>query len=318
MVCSGPVPAGRAVVFIALAAVAWGTGGAVAAVLFSTSGLDAFAVSFWRFAGGTAVLAAAWPLVRPARGPSLADRLRAIPVRPAANGVGMAVFQTAYFAAVDRAGVAVATVVTLGAGPVFVALGARLWLGERLTRGRVGVTCLAIAGLVLLSMAGAEAGTASGRWLPGIALALLSALGYAGTILLGRSLGAGRDGEPLGDTLIGLAVGTAFLLPAAAFPVSVAAGGLLPQRGDAAVTVALLAYLGLVPSALAYALFFAGLRAVTAGTASVLALIEPLTAAAVAVFLLGERLTPAGLAGGVILLAAVALLAVGEHRSASG
>jgi len=318
MVCSGPVPAGRAVVFIALAAVAWGTGGAVAAVLFSISGLDAVAVSFWRFAGGAAALAVAWPLVRSAGGPSPAARSRAVPVRAAVNGVGMAVFQTAYFAAVDRAGVAVATVVTLGAGPVLVALGARLWLGERLTRRRAAVTGLAIAGLVLLSAGGAEAGTAGGRWLSGIALSLLSALGYAGTILLGRSLGAGRAGDPLGDTLIGLAVGAVFLLPAAVSPLPAAGGGLLPQEGDVVVTVALLAYLGLVPSALAYALFFAGLRAVTAGTASVLALIEPLTAAVVAVTLLGERLTLAGLGGGVILLAAVVLLAVGERRAASG
>ena len=44
-------------------------------------------------------------------------------------------FQTAYFASVEATGLAVATVVTLGAGPVLIALGARLALGERLGRG---------------------------------------------------------------------------------------------------------------------------------------------------------------------------------------
>lgn len=70
-------------------------------------------------------------------------------------------------------------------------------------------------------------------------------------------------------------------------------------RGDSLVatdagTWAGLAYLGVVTMALAYVLFFAGLRTTATGSAAVATLLEPVTAVAIAVLLLGETLTPAG------------------------
>lgn len=53
-------------------------------------------------------------------------------VRVLGTGIGLTVFQSAYFAAVEATGLAVGTVVTLGAGPVLIAVGARLTMGERL------------------------------------------------------------------------------------------------------------------------------------------------------------------------------------------
>ena len=53
------------------------------------------------------------------------------------TGAGLAVYQTAYYVAIDLAGLAVATVVTLGAGPVLIAVGGHLTGIERLTRGAV-------------------------------------------------------------------------------------------------------------------------------------------------------------------------------------
>ena len=74
----------------------------------------------------------------------------------------------------------------------------------------------------------------------------------------------------------------------------------LRSSGDIGQTVALLAVLGTVPTALAYVLFFHGLHIVRATTASAVALIEPVTAAVVAVVALGERLTPLGRTGGAL------------------
>jgi DME family drug/metabolite transporter len=74
----------------------------------------------------------------------------------------------------------------------------------------------------------------------------------------------------------------------------------------------MLAYLGLVPSALAYVLFFSGLTAVSAAKAAVTALIEPLAAAVIAVLFLHERLTAVSVSGGLILLVAVIVAALGE------
>src|SRR5262249_12552828 len=125
------LPVGRAMLAITVAAIVWGTGGPVASMLYEAGGLDPLTVSFLRFLVGARALAAAWPWRRGPGAASPAGRVRAEPVKLAATGIGMAVSQTAYFAAIESAGVAVATVVTLGASPILVALGARLWLGER-------------------------------------------------------------------------------------------------------------------------------------------------------------------------------------------
>ncbi len=73
---------------------------------------------------------------------------------------------------------------------------------------------------------------------------------------------------------------------------------------------ALLLYLGLVPSALVYGLFLTGMRSTPATVASVLTLVEPLTATILAVVFFGERLGTLGLLGGTLLLGAILVLAL--------
>jgi len=93
---------------------------------------------------------------------------------------------------------------------------------------------------------------------------------------------------------------------------AVAAGGL---RLDASPTaVALLVALAVGPTAVAYTLYFRGLRTVAAGTAAVIMVVEPLTGAGLAAVVLHDRLGPTGAAGAVLLAAAVVLAA----RTASG
>jgi DME family drug/metabolite transporter len=78
----------------------------------------------------------------------------------------------------------------------------------------------------------------------------------------------------------------------------------------------LLAYIAAVPTALAYALFFAGAAVVRSATVSVIMLLEPVGAAALAVGLLGERLTLPTIVGTLLMLGSVAGLAVAEARAA--
>lgn len=70
----------------------------------------------------------------------------------------------------------------------------------------------------------------------------------------------------------------------------------------------LVAYLGIGPTALAHLAFFAGLRTVPSTTASLLALLEPLTAAVGAFLLRDEALGPSGVLGARLLAAAVVVL----------
>ena len=287
------LPVGRGLFFIAFAAIAWGAGGFVAAILYRDSGLGPIAVSFWRFVGGMALLAALRPMVSQHRA------WRAGAGRLALTGVGFALYQTAYYAAIDLAGLAIGTVVTLGSGPVLIALGARAF-GERLGRAGTATVAASVAGLALLVADDQRSGSNPAL---GILVALLSAAGYAGVTLLTRA----ASDDPYDSALGGFVVGGVCLLPLAALE------GLLPDRYSADV-LSSLAFLGAVPTAMAYAMFFAGLRVVRATTASVVALVEPLAAAGLAVALLGERLTLTAGAGAALLLSAVGVLAVHERR----
>src|SRR5690242_8423589 len=114
----------RGLFCIAFAGLAWGVGGFVAAVLYDHSGLGPIAVTFWRYLGGILLLAAIRPFVQ--NGQIAPNRRRLV-----LNGLDMALYQTAYYVAIDLTGVAVATVVVLGSGPVLVAIGERVLFGER-------------------------------------------------------------------------------------------------------------------------------------------------------------------------------------------
>ncbi|MEU6987406.1 DMT family transporter [Streptomyces sp. NPDC046324] len=301
---------GRSLLYLIVAGIAWGTAGAAASLIFRVSDMGPLALSFWRCVGGLVLLLGALALrPRPRRTTAApAEPRRRRLIRILGTGIGLTVFQSAYFAAVEATGLAVGTVVTLGAGPVMIALGARLTMGERLGGGGVAAVGGALAGLAVLVLGGD-----SGEVRPlGVALAVLSAAGYAAITLLTRWLG--RDGggsDALSTTTWAFAIGAVGLLPMAA------AEGLLPHTGQPVEVLGLLVYVAAVPTALAYALYFAGAAVVRAATVSVIMLLEPVSAAVIAVAVLGEELTPATVAGTLLLLTAVTGLAFAEARDAA-
>ncbi|MFI5966421.1 DMT family transporter [Streptomyces asoensis] len=278
-------PLRRGLLFVSAAAIAWGAGGAAAEELFRTSGLGTVAVSFWRFAVAAVLLAA--------------RHLRhSAPVRPVPGrrtcvltGIALAAYQTAYFGAVQDAGLALGTLITLGASPILVSAGAHVLLGERLgKRGAVAIG-IALTGLLLLV---AHPGSGP-RPLMGVVLALLSAVGYSAVTLWARKAGA----TGAGATTWG--AGALCLLPFAL------AQGVWPRSGHIAESTGWLIFLGVVPTLLAYRWYFAGLVTVASTTAAVLVLLEPVTAALLAL-VLGEQISTALVLGSMLLLTAVAVL----------
>jgi drug/metabolite transporter, DME family len=300
-----PEAARRGLGYLTITGLAWGTTGAAAELVYRAGDLGPAAVSFWRHLGGL-VLLLAFTALRPKRTrirPNAPLRRRA-PLL-AGVGLGMAVFQTAYFAAVDATGVAAATLLTLGTGPILTAFGSRLLLGERLGRGGALAVAGAVSGLGVLVL-GNGAGVVDPA---GVALALLSAAGYAAVTLLGRATGRRSDGEdPFTLTMWSFGIGAALLLLPAWFE------GLAPSVGDPVRAFAIIGYLAVFTTALAYPLYFAGAARVRATTASVMMLIEPVTAAFLAVALLHEPLTVATAAGAVVLLGSITALALAESR----
>ncbi|MEU5170666.1 DMT family transporter [Streptomyces mutomycini] len=301
------LPVGRSLVYLVVAGIAWGTAGAAASLLYRISDLGPLALSFWRCAGGLVLLAGALAL-RPRRPRTPTEPRRRRLLRILGTGIGLTVFQSAYFAAVEATGLAVGTVVTLGAGPVLIAVGARLTMGERLGRGGLAAVAGALAGLAVLVLGGEPAEVRP----VGLLLAVLSAAGYAAITLLTRYLGRGGEaGDSLATSAWAFGIGAVGLLPMAA------AEGIVPHTAETGHVLLLLVYVAAVPTALAYALYFAGAAAVRSATVSVIMLLEPVSAAVIAVTVLRERLTAATVVGTLILLTAVAGLALAETRGAA-
>jgi DME family drug/metabolite transporter len=276
----------------------------VAAVLFGTTGtaqalahLHApVAVGSGRIVVGGALLAAVG-LRRGGPG-----RLRGHGRAMCAAGVGVAVYQLAFFAAVADTGVAVGTVVAIGAAPVLAGALERLTGGPRPSATWAAATALAVAGVAVLVLAGGRASVSP----TGVLLALVASAGYAGYAVLGRRLiAAGAPPDAVMGASFGL--GALLLLPALA-----ATGATLVQHPRG---LGLVAYLGVLPTAVAYLLYARGLRRVEASEAATLGLAEPVTAAVLAVAALGEQLSAATVAGALTVLLGLAVLAAPVRRT---
>lgn len=279
---------------ILLAAILWGTVGVTTRAIFILAETTALSVAFLRLALAVPVLALATAAILGPRG------FRASPrhlVLMGLIGVLLAGYQLLYFGAIQRVGVAIATLVTLCTAPVIVAIVSVSLLGERPTRRLVTAASLAIGGTVLL-ISPADTASLDGSTGLGLLLALGSATGYALLTIVSRRIA--RQYHPLTPLTIGFTVGALALLP-----VLLLEGA---QVTYPLVSWSLLLYLGVVPTALAYLLFTIGMRTTLATVASLVTLIEPLTAAGLAWLIFDERLGPLALVGAALLLGAVYLL----------
>jgi DME family drug/metabolite transporter len=276
----------------------WGTGGLTGGLLSRATGLSALPVAAYRLTVGGALIVAVlavtgrpWPSGRAAW-----TRITGI-------GLLAALFQGCYFSAVSLTSVSLATLVTIGSAPVIVLIADWAISGRRIG-WRAGSTAgLALAGLGLL-VGLPSGGFSEAAVLASAGLAVTSAAGFAGVTLLGARPVPGLD--DLAVTGFGFTLGGLVLLPLAAIT-----GGLGFRPGLAA--LGLLALLGTGPTAVAYTLYFRGLRSAAAGTAALLALLEPLTGVILAALILGDRLGPTGIAGAGLLASAVALTAAGSR-----
>jgi drug/metabolite transporter, DME family len=288
---------------ILAAASLWGTSGVVGQYLYGGSEISPLAVGFYRLLLASCVMAVGGLVLLPKGRQRLSASELA---RVALVGVGLAAYQACFFAAVYVVGVSIATLVTLGLAPILVTVGAAVFLGERAGMRVLLALVAALCGLALLVWD--PSGGMRPGILPGAALSAGSALGYAGVTLISKPL-SGRVG-PYRLTLMGFSVGTCVLFPIVAYDAGLAVE-ISPQ------TLLPLLYLGAVPSALAYGLYFTGLRTVRPAVASILVLLEPLTATVLAGLIFGERLGVVGLIGGGMLLAAILILYAGRSRERS-
>jgi DME family drug/metabolite transporter len=312
---SGRALARRGLIFVVLAGMLWGTSGVATKAIYALADISAMSVAAFRLALGAPLLLLAYRWSVAPRAASLRQGLAApqdgAPRRPARRsdlallvlaGAALGLSQAWYFAAISTVGVTIATLVTICTIPVLVCLLAAALLGERLTAAVGGALACALAGTALMVGAGQGTGAAS---LPGstawggIGLALASAASFAAFMLLSRRVA--NHYHPLGSITLAVAAGAALLLLITAFTTGLRVA--YPWQ-----VWALFLYLGLMPTALAYGLFYHGIQYATASEASIATLAEPLTSTILALGLFGERLGPQGWLGAALLIGVMALL----------
>ena len=278
---------------VLLAALLWGTTGTAQAL--GPAGADPLAVGTTRLVAG-GLLLVAWAMVDARRRPApfVTPQPRTWAHLGVAGALGVAAYQLAFFAAVDRAGVGLGTAVAIGSAPAFTGL--IEWGVARVRPSRAwGLsTLLAVVGVSIL------AGPSSAP-LPGVALALGAGLSYAVYAVASKGLLDRGFPAPTAMAVVFGGGGLALLPLLAVVP--------LAWMAQPAGWTMLLWLAG--PTILvAYLLYGAGLRTVSAANASTLSLAEPLTAAVLGVVVLAERPGATSVVGGALVLAGVVVVAV--------
>lgn len=285
-------------VLVGLAACSWGTTGSAMTLLAREGTSSPLLVGWARMAGAAPCLLLATALLRP-KPPVVGPWGFRETALTTVLGGAMAAYQICYFWAVPRTGVALTALLAICSAPLIIALGAAFFLRERLSALARLALLLAVAGTALLLAGPRSLDRLPDGFVPGALSALGAGLSYAVYALTAKGLLARAAPLPLAAATFTLA---AVLLT----PV------LLLERDVMSQLTAgwtLLLYLGLVPTAIAYLLFSAGLKRVPATAAGIATLLEPLTASILGVFAFSERLGAWGWVGAALLLAALVLLA---------
>ena len=277
------------------AGICWGTTGTIQA--FSPSGASALTLGAARivFAGAILFL---WAFFTKRKAICKGKWSRKGVFLAAA---GLAAYQLTFFSAVRLTGVAVGTMVAIGAAPPIAGAFGYFFFGEKLPWRWYAATAMAVTGCALLIAGGSGAKITIG--IAGVALAFAAAFSYA---LEGLGLRFIRR-DPYETIAVVSVVSGLMALP---WLIAGDLSWMLEPRG--ALCIALLT---LFSTILPYTLFTIGIQNISLGTAYTLGLSEPLAAWVLSTSLLGEQLSVTATTGVGILFAAILLLASGKSGS---
>lgn len=276
--------------FVALAALSWGLSGGIGGILMA-NGWDAFVVSFYRGAIGL-LFVLAWLALCPAGSGLASCRLWFWSV---IAGLGIAGNFAFYFISIAEGSVTVA-VSLMYCAPVFVYLVSFAFKLERLTLLEWAAIVMVMLGIVLLTRIYEI--DASNVTPIGAGAGLLSGLFYA-LFIFGFKYAA-PHGNPQAILVIAFAVLVALLI--------------WPGDADQAVAVLstpswpLFVVLGVLGAGLSFILYIVGLKHITPAVASIVAMVEPVTASLFGILILNESLAGLQILGmGLILVTVTAL-----------
>lgn len=209
----------------------------------------------------------------------------------AVSALALAVYPLAFYSSMKLSGVAIGTVVSIATAPFFSAL-LECLISKKNSINKRWLTSFAIGvvGIGLLVFSESSSANESGDDLKllGIALGLLAGLCYAIYSWATKALiDKGIKSQAAMGSIFGL--GAMLLLPTLWFT----GENLLSSQ----INVLVISYLTLIPQCLGYIAFSFGLRHVTASSANLLTLFEPVVAAVLAVCVVGELIPFTGWLG---------------------
>jgi drug/metabolite transporter, DME family len=280
---------GRSIIFVLLAAFFWGLSGGIGGLLMA-DGWDAFVVSFYRGAIGL-LCVLVWLVLRPHHS-GLMDRR--VWFWSTVAGIGVAGNFAFYFISIKHGSVAVAATLMYCA-PVFVYLVSFALQLERSTASKWVAMVAVMIGIVLLTQMYDNTRDVT---LIAMSAGLLAGLSYA-LFIFGFKFAA-PHGSP--QAILSLAFGTLTLFL------------IWPSDAGQIVTALttpdwpLFLGLGTLGAGLSFVLYITGLHHTSPASASIVAMIEPVTASLFGVVVLHETLAGSQIAGMAIILITVTLL----------
>ncbi|MDK2957591.1 MAG: drug/metabolite transporter, family [Desulfovibrionales bacterium] len=288
----------RGYLLVLSAASLWGCLGPLSKYIFS-QGVSPMETAFWRAALAWLLFAAHAVQQRQVK-----VAARDLPAVLLFGAICVSVFYGSYQLAIRHLGAALASVL-LYTAPAWVAVMARLFLGEALSPMKVFCVALTVAGVAGVSLdssfSAQHAATSISVW--SVALGLTAGLTYALYYIFGKRFLIRYATPTL--FLYALPVGAALMIPLVDFHHKT------PQAWIGLFFLAVLSTYG------AYSLYYAGLKRLEATRAAVAATIEPVVAAVLAYFWWDETFTPLGYAGSALILAAVLLTVRDARRQSS-
>ena len=196
------------------------------------------------------------------------------------------------------------TALVINVGPILIAVLAGLFLREGFPRALVTGLAIAFAGVATIAVATST----GGRRHRDVLLALGAAALYAVGVLLQKQ--ALRDVDPFTATWLGCIAG-AVRLPA------VRSGADPGGRSAPWTATAGIVYMGLFPTAIAFATWSYALAHTSAGRLSASSYLVPAMAVVMSWLLLGETPAPLALIGGALCLLGVAITRLPSRRVAA-
>ncbi|MEZ9671605.1 DMT family transporter [Vibrio lentus] len=209
----------------------------------------------------------------------------------AVSALALSVYPLAFYSSMKLSGVAIGTVVSIATAPFFSALLECLISKKNNINKRWLISfAIGVVGIGLLVFSESSSVSQSGEDLKllGIALGLLAGLCYAIYSWATKALiDKGIKSQAAMGSIFGL--GAMLLLPTLWFTGE--------NLFSSQINVLVISYLTLIPQCLGYIAFSFGLRHVTASSANLLTLFEPVVAAVLAVCVVGELIPFTGWLG---------------------